>query len=134
MLKFAETADYENPQDRAADPPTEAADYLLTTPLADAAMNTYDVVVRAIENRSVRQPASERSWPAQTAERHVQITVVNVGEDGVITLQWRQPELGTEIMAMVMDADGPAANADTTITVDQLGLEDFQRGDRVLRN
>ena len=112
VLKFVETPDFEDPQDRVAETgatPT-VNDYLMTTPDADAGMNTYDVVVRAIEDRTDR-PAAERSWPAQTIERHVRVTVDNVDEPGVITLQWRQPELGTPIMAILRDADGPASGS-----------------------
>ena len=46
----------------------------------------------------------------------MRVTVDNVDEPGVITLQWRQPELGTPIMFTLMDPDGPAGSA-TTIDV-----------------
>ena len=116
ILKFAETPDYEDAQDSAAVVVAGTADYFLTTPLADADMNTYDVVVRAIEDRSRRLPVDERSWPAQTIERHVRVTVDNVDEPGVLTLQWRQPELGTPIMATLRDPDGPESGPDIVVT------------------
>ena len=85
-LRFVDPPDYEDPQDRAAmvdqgddNAADDPADFILTTPGSDAGMRTYDVVVRAIENRSNRTPASERTWPAQTVERHVRVTVQNGG-------------------------------------------------------
>ena len=116
VLRFAETPDYEDAQDSAAEVVAGTADYRLTTPLADADSNTYDVVVRAIEDRSRRQPVDERSWPAQTIERHVRVTVDNVDEPGVVTLQWRQPELGTPIMATLRDPDSPESGPDIVVT------------------
>ena len=116
VLEFNSSPDYEDPKDRVAATGADPAvtDYLLTTPNSVVENRRYDLVLRAIEDRSNR-PSAERSWPAPTAERRVTVVVDNVDEPGVITLQWRQPELGTPIMATLRDPDGPESGTEITV-------------------
>ena len=125
VLEFNSPPDYEDAKDRVADTDAGADDYRLTTPISLAENNRYDLVLRAIENRSNR-PAAERTWPAQTAERRVTVVVDNVDEPGVITLSWRQPELGTQITATLTDPDDPGHGG---YRHQRLAVAGFQRGD-----
>ena len=105
VLKFRAAPDYENPKDgtRAAidmngdgdaDDPGEG---MFTTE------GTYTVFVRAIASRD-----SGDTGPAETVDMLVNVTVMNVDEDGEVDISWLQPEAGTEITASLTDPDGPS--------------------------
>ena len=78
----------------------EVDDFGGTTPDADADLNTYSIVVRAIETRR-----SGDTGPAQTTSQAVTVNVTNVDEPGVVTINWLQPEIDVEIMATLEDPD-----------------------------
>ena len=105
VLKFRNSPDFEDPKDRVApedgdDEGTEVDDFGRTTPTADAEMNSYSIVVRAIETRR-----SGDTGPAQTTSQSVTVNVTNVEEPGVVTINWLQPEIGVLITATLEDPD-----------------------------
>ena len=90
VLRFKSSPDYENPTDRMrADNETEAA-----------GNNEYHVTVRSTDVRPVGAKGA-----APTSKLDVIVTVTNVDEAGTATINWRQPELGTELTASATDPD-----------------------------
>ena len=63
--------------------------------------NMYEITIRASEMR-----ASGYMGLALSSETDVTVQVTNVNEDGMVTIDLRQPEDGTPIMASVTDPDG----------------------------
>ena len=61
---------------------------------------TYEVTLRAVEVR-----AGGYDGPAQSEELPVTVTVTNVAEDGEVSINWLQPEVGTPIEASLEDPD-----------------------------
>ena len=51
---------------------------------------------------------------ALSTEMAVTVSVTNVDEKGEITLQWLEPEVGTDIQAQLEDPDGAPANVTFT--------------------
>ncbi len=99
-LKFRTPPDYENPTDRDLNlNPSEDNDTQEDGEF-EGGDNIYQVTVRATEMSSVG------GGPAKSAELAVTVTVTNVDEDGTASLNWLQPEVGTEITAAVTDPDG----------------------------
>ena len=89
----------------------------------DAAMamdNEYEVVVMATERR-----ASGNAGPAKSNSTAVKVMVMNVNEPGAVTMEWRQPEVGTQISATVTDPD-VTATATLTVSVWQWDVSKVQ--------
>ena len=63
--------------------------------------NLYEITVRATEQETLGDPMGR----ALSTEKEVFIVVNNMDEDGMVELNYLQPEVGTEIMAMLMDED-----------------------------
>ena len=114
-LKFMDPPDYESPKDVARAVGIDFnGNVSIEDPGEDAAMamdNEYEVVVMATERR-----ASGNAGPAKSSSTAVKVMVMNVNETGAVTMQWRQPEVGTQISALVTDPD-VTATATATLTV-----------------
>ena len=82
-----------------------------TTSTADADLNTYSIVVRAIETRR-----SGDTGPAQTTSQAVTVNVTNVDEPGVVTINWLQPEIDVTITATLEDPDSPDTPVPTDVS------------------
>ena len=95
VLKFMDSPDEENPEDISRD---DAGNEDISRD--DAGNNEYVITVRASEMR-----AGGYMGPAKSRELDVVVTVTDDNEDGMVTLQWRQPEVATPIMATLMDED-----------------------------
>ena len=108
-LRFKEQPDFEDPTDRD-DPATTGDDES-----AGAEKNMYEITVRATEVR----PTGE-TRRALSTEMAVTVSVTNVDEKGEITLQWLEPEVGTDIQAQLEDPDGAPANVTFTWWVDKV--------------
>ena len=93
VLQFRNAPDFEDPKDVFG---TNTA-----TPTADAGLNTYSVVVRAIASRFAGD-----TGPAETVDTTVVVTVTDVDEDGEVVISLLQPEVATPIMASLTDSDG----------------------------
>ena len=105
VLTFIESPDFENATDRArvavdlnndgdTDDPGEAA--------FDADDNDYQITVSATEMSA--------ALPAKRTDRTFTVTVVNKDDDGEVTLQWLQPEVGVGIEATLADPDGATSS------------------------
>ena len=105
VLTFKESPDFENPTDRARaeadlnadndqDDPGEAA--------FAAGDNNYQITVSATEVWD----ESNESLPAKRTDIALTVIVGNENDDGKLTLQWLQPEVGTAITATLTDPDG----------------------------
>ena len=81
VLRFKSSPDYENPTDDGRD-------------------NEYHVTVRSTD---VRPDGAKGAAP--TSMLDVVVTVTNVDEAGTATIDWRQPEVGTELTAGATDPD-----------------------------
>ena len=90
VLRFMKSPNYEKPTDRA------------DADMMGAGDNMYQVTIRASEMR-----ASGYMGLALSTETDVTVEVTNVNEDGMVTIDLRQPEDGTPIMASVTDPDNP---------------------------
>ena len=111
-LWFDGQPDFEDPSDRAhaaldrnGDGDTDDTGEAQTT----ESDNTYQVTVRATEMSD-----AVGGGTAQYAELRVTVQVTNAEESGWITLNWLEPEVGTEITATVHDpdqVDGPVTGA-----------------------
>ena len=104
VLMFKKSPNFESPTDRAhtglgdlngdgdTNDPGEANQ--------NAGNNAYQVTVRATEQRTT---GGNRALSSVT---YVTVNVENVNEDGSVTMNWRQPEVGTQITATQSDPDG----------------------------
>ena len=81
VLRFKSSPDYEDPTDDGGD-------------------NEYEVTVRSTD---VRPDGAKGAAPTST--RDVVVTVTNVEEAGKVTIDWRQPEVGTALRANATDPD-----------------------------
>ena len=99
VLKFMSAPDYENPKDVEGDD--------TVTPDADANLNTFSVVIRAIASRD-----SGDTGPAETVDTTVVVTVTDVDEKGEVVISLLQPEVGIAIMASLSDPDGGVTGND----------------------
>ena len=81
VLRFKSSPDYENPTDDGRD-------------------NEYHVTVRSTD---VRPDGAKGAAPTSTLD--VVVMVTNVEEAGTATIDWRQPEVGTELTAGATDPD-----------------------------
>ena len=114
VLRFKERPDFENPTNR----PRAAFDFNGdgdTDDLGEAAVaaetNMYKITLRSTE---VRPPGETDR--ALSTELDLTIEVTNVDEEGVVTLQWLEPEVGTDIQAELTDPDGGITNANVDFT------------------
>ena len=106
MLMFTSPPDFEDPTDRD-DPATTGVDES-----AGDNSNMYQITVRATE-----QSTSGSDPRALSTEADYTIRVVDVNEDGTITLNRIHPEVGTMITASLTDPDGTTGTGDTdTVT------------------
>ena len=108
VLTFKNPPDYENMRDmphRALDRNRDGDDIDTAEGIdvaeATAADNKYQITVRASEMRE-----SGYMGRALSTETHLTIAVTNEPEDGTVTIDLRQPEVGTRIKAMITDPDG----------------------------
>ena len=63
--------------------------------------NRYQITVSATEVWN----NSDESLPAKRSDLDVTVTVGNVDDDGELTLEWLQPEVGIVIGAILTDED-----------------------------
>ena len=116
MLMFNSSPNFEAPTDREWD-----ADSNDTTDDGEGARNNlYQITVRATE----RDGTTNR---ALSTEQHFTVQVMNEDEDGSITLNWLQPEVGTPIEATLSDSDmltDPDTPTDDLIDGDDQGDPD----------
>ena len=103
VLTFKNPPNYEKPTDRLyAKDMNGDGDTGDEGEIIDAADNNmYQITIRASEMR-----ASGYMGRALSTETHVTVQVTDVNEDGMVTIDLRQPEVGTPIMASVTDPDG----------------------------
>ena len=97
-LMFVSPPDYEEPTDRANDRGTPAP---ATDDDYDAKMNSYEITVRATE-----QMTDGDDIRSLSTETHVTVMVQDLNEVGKVTFNRLQPEVGSEITAMLNDPDG----------------------------
>ena len=107
VLTFKNPPDYESPMDkvhgildRNRDGDTTDTAEGIDVAASDAD-NMYQITIRASEMRE-----SGDMGRALSTETHVTIGVTDVNEGGMVTINLRQPEVGTPIMASVTDPDG----------------------------
>ena len=107
VLTFNDSPNFEDPTDRGYDA-NDNGDF---TDDGDFAPddNMYQITIRASEMRE-----SGRMDRALSTETHVTVEVTNEPEDGTVTIDLRQPEVGTPIRAKVTDPDLGLANYDWT--------------------
>ena len=108
VLTFKNPPNYEKPTDRMHDAldrnrDGDMADTAegIDVAAATAADKMYQITIRASEMR-----ANGDIGRALSTETHVTIEVTNEPEDGMVTIDLRQPEVGTLIRAMITDLDG----------------------------
>ena len=112
-LRFKEQPDFENPTDRADND---------ATPAIAGDDNMYQITIRSTEMRPTG--ATRR---ALSTEMDATVSVTPVDEDGKITLQWLEPEVGTEIQAQLEDPDGVPTGVEFTWWVDKVsGMPDLK--------
>ena len=112
VLMFNSSPDFEEPTDRANDRGTTD-----TNDDHDAGMNTYEITVRATE-----QMTEGDDVRALSTETDVTVTVTDKNEDGDVTFNRLQPEVGSPITAMLDDPDG-AILTDDDVTVGTTTVE-----------
>ena len=108
--------DFENPMDRLLDLDLDGVGTGTGEDLAGN--NLYRITVRVTEAATVGA-----NVPPKAVEMDLTVRVTNAGEDGMVQLQWRQPEVGTEISASLTDpdsVDGTNVDGDVTTNVDYL--------------
>ena len=99
VLKFKKSPNYEKPTDRMHGALDRNRD----------GDNMYQITIRASEMRD-----SGDMGRALSTETHVTVEVTNEPEDGMVTIDLRQPEVGTSIRATVTDPDGDRASYNWT--------------------
>ena len=108
VLRFKKSPSYEESTDRmrtavdaAEDNPNTDADETVKAVTAEEADdNEYHVTVRATD---VRPEGAKGAAPSSTV--NVIVKVSNVDEDGTVDINWRQPEVDTELTASASDPD-----------------------------
>ena len=115
VLTFKTPPNYEAPTDRQWDVDASGDITAATAdaPAEGARNNMYEITVRASEKRE-----NGRTDRALSTETHVTVEVTNVNEDGSVTIDLRQPEVGTAIMASVTDPEGTTGTTASPDTVD----------------
>ena len=117
VLRFKNQPDFENPMngfdanndgdfDDIAEPGVDEAEYL-----DKPGDNDYSITIRATEMR----PAGA-THRALSTETDIIVRVQNVEEKGEITLQWLEPEVGTDIQAQLEDPDDPDGVPPTNVS------------------
>ena len=104
VLTFRDSPDYENPTDRGLnlDAFTEGANPNFTGNDDFAPVdNKYQITVSATEMRA----GANAPLPAKRTDIALTVIVGNEDDDGELTLQWLQPEVGTPITATLTDPD-----------------------------
>ena len=108
VLNFKQMPNYEKPVD-GLDANNDGDFEDTTDDNPDVARdNVYQITVRATERMTPGDPNGR----ALSTETNLIIVVNNVDEDGDVELDLLQPEVGTEITAMLMDEDGPVTGED----------------------
>ena len=114
VLRFKERPDFENPTNRSrvafdfnGDGDTDDPGEVEVT----ADPNMYKITLRSTE---IRPPGETHRALSTQLDLTVQVT--NVDEDGVVTLQWLEPEVGTDIRAELADPDGGITNTNVDFT------------------
>ena len=105
VLTFRDSPDYENPTDRGLnlDAVTEGANPNFTgADDFEPVDNNYQITVSATEMRA----GANAPLPAKRTDLALTVIVGNEDDDGELTLQWLQPEVGTPITATLTDPDG----------------------------
>ena len=116
VLTFKNPPNYEKSTDRAhadldrnRDGDMADTDEGIDVAAAMARDKMYQITIRASEMR-----ANGYMGRALSTETHVTVEVTNEPEDGMVTIDLRQPEVGTPIRAMITDPDGNLASYDWT--------------------
>ena len=116
VLKFKKSPNYEKPTDRMhgaldrnRDGDMADTDEGIDVPAMAAPDNMYQITIRASEMR-----ANGYMGRALSTETHVTVEVTNEPEDGTVTIDLRQPEVGTAIRAKITDPDLGLDNYDWT--------------------
>ena len=107
VLTFRESPDFENPTDRGlnlnpADGDTGDANEFTGDGEFAPADNNYQITVSATEMRA----GASAPLPAKRTDIALTVIVGNVDDDGELTLQWLQPEVGIVIGTTLTDPDG----------------------------
>ena len=110
VLTFRDSPDYENPTDRGLnlDASTEGPSPNFSTDDGDflPGDNNYQITVSATEMRA----GANAPLPAKRTDIALTVIVGNEDDDGDLTLQWLQPEVGTAITATLTDPDGDTSS------------------------
>ena len=116
ILKFKKSPNFEKPMDRMhvdldrnRDGDMADTDEGIDVAEMMAADNMYQITIRASEMRE-----SGRMDRALSTETHVTVEVTNEPEDGMVTIDLRQPEVWTPIRATITDPDDNVADYDWT--------------------
>ena len=108
VLTFNDPPDFEDPSDRIhgaldrnRDGDNDDTASGIDVAPANASDNMYQITIRASEMRP-----SGSTDRALSTETHVTVEVTDKNEDGMVTFNRIQPEVGTAIMATLEDPDG----------------------------
>ena len=108
VLAFMESPDYENPTDRGLNlNPGDAGDDDFDDEgefVPDD--NNYQITVSATEMRA----GPDAPIPAKRTDMDLTVIVGNADDDGDLTLQWLQPEVGVAIGTTLIDPDGTTSS------------------------
>lgn len=99
-LRFMNTPDYENPTDRDED--------LVTADDQRAGDNTYRVTVRVSAGGEDGAPGDTNHVGDDVATVDVTVNVINVNEEGEVTISPMQPQVGTMLTPTLTDPDNLA--------------------------
>ena len=114
VLTFRDSPDYENPTDRGLN--LDAVNEGDFTDDGDFAPgdNNYQITVSATEMRA----GANAPLPAMRTDIALTVIVGNEDDDGELTLQWLQPEVGTPITATLTDPDTETEQGGTITSPD----------------
>ena len=111
VLMFKSPPNYEAPTDRDSQPSTDGTDGDGNT--ANDTDHGYRDRMYQITVRATEQETEGADVRALSTETDVTVTVTDVDEDGTITLDILQPEVGTTITASLADPDGTTGSGGT---------------------
>ena len=116
VLRFMDPPDFEDPSDRGLNL-NPGDSFPNDNDFADEGEfapddNRYQITVRATEKETPGDPMGR----ALSTEMAITVVVDNMNEKGEVMLQWREPEVGTNMQAYLEDPDGGTTNTNVDFT------------------